>query len=109
VVRVTVPEPEELFASTSDARDALVGHEAEVVRYSPIVPVALPNLYVSVWVRLLASSAALVIVKPREAPIVTEEESAATVEGGMTAVKDAVEVPTGVFPLKVSQVIVPVL
>ena len=106
MVRVTLPEPEELFASTSDARDALVVHEAEVVREVPIVPVALPNLYVSVWVRLLA---ALVIVKPREDPIVTEEEFAATVEGGMTAVKDTEEVPTGVFPLKVSQVIVPVL
>lgn len=51
--------------------------------------------------------AALVIVKPREDPIVTEEEFAAAVEGGMTAVKDTEEVPTEVFPLKVSQVIVP--
>ena len=100
-----MPEPEALFAATSDARDFVVVHDAEVPSEVPIVPVALPKVYVSVWVRLFA---ALVIVNPRLDPIVTVEEFAATVETGIVPVKLMLDVPTEVFPLKVSQVIVPV-
>ena len=53
-------------------------------------------------------AAARVIVKPRIDPIVTVDEFGETVETGIVAVKLMLDVPTEVFPLKVSQVIVPV-
>ena len=105
MVRVTVPEPEALFAATCAARLAGVLHDAEVPSEVPIVPVEEPKVYASVCVRF---AAALVIVKPSEFPIVTAEEFAATVETGIVPVKLMLDVPTEVFPLKVSHVIVPV-
>ena len=53
-------------------------------------------------------SATLAMVNGRLTPIVVVALSGDTVDGGMVAVKVAVDVPTGSFPLKVSHVIVPV-
>lgn len=52
--------------------------------------------------------ATLAMVNGRLTPIVVVALSGDTVDGGMVAVKVAVDVPTGSFPLKVSHVIVPV-
>ena len=48
------------------------------------------------------------MVNGRLTPIVVVALSGDAVDGGMVAVNVAVDVPTEVFPLKVSQVIVPV-
>jgi len=56
-------------------------------------------------VRLLAARE---IVNDRLVPIVVVEFAGVAVDGGMVAVKVEVDVPTESFPLKVSQVIVPV-
>ena len=48
------------------------------------------------------------MVNVRFVPIVVVAFAGVAVDGGMVAVKVAVDVPTGSFPLKVSQVIVPV-